>query len=326
MNKHIKISIIVPIYNVEQYLAKCLYTLTNQTLQSIEIILVNDCSTDSSEIIIKQFLKNDSRIIYIKNQINKNVGYSRNVAIKKAEGEYIMFVDSDDYIELNAAETLYNKAKSLELDILEFDYYKGKEGGFKTQKHQLFEKPLSGADYFEKIPFTNSVIWNKLWRTAFIKENQLFFTDGYYEDVLFISKSMFYVNKIFRIDFVFYYYNIRNESIMTSKTSSMHIKSLIVLVNNLAKMYVQTIGKPGNNQRLKILAYSLSGVARAINNFDVKTEEDLFLLKKIINILKNMHKRYKVKILFCSKLGLIQRILLYLSPNLTDKVLSIINK
>ena len=113
-----KISVIVPIYNVEEYLEKCLDSLVNQTLKDIEIILINDGSPDNSEAIVKKYLKKyKEKIIYHKKE-NEGQGIARNYGIKLAKGEFISFVDSDDYIDLTMLEKLYNKAIKENSDIV----------------------------------------------------------------------------------------------------------------------------------------------------------------------------------------------------------------
>ena len=102
------ITIIVPIYNSEKYLKKCIDSLVNQTKKELEIILINDGSTDNSEKIIKEY--KDDRIKYIKNE-NQGIGITRNEGIAKAQGKYLMFIDSDDYLEKNTCELLFNKAE-----------------------------------------------------------------------------------------------------------------------------------------------------------------------------------------------------------------------
>ena len=102
-----KISIIVPIYNVEAYLDHTLYSVINQTLKDIEIICVNDCSTDRSQDILDRFLAEDARIKLIRNTENIGVGLSRKKAIEYATGEYIMFLDGDDYLDVSACKKLY---------------------------------------------------------------------------------------------------------------------------------------------------------------------------------------------------------------------------
>ena len=117
-----KVSIIVPVYNVEKYLCQCLESLVHQTLTDIEIICVNDGSTDNSLGILNKYAQLDSRI-KVFSQKNQGVSSARNLGLEKVNGEYITFVDSDDWIELNACEILYNTAQERNTDILLCSYY-----------------------------------------------------------------------------------------------------------------------------------------------------------------------------------------------------------
>ena len=100
-----KVSVIVPVYNTEKYLRRCLDSLVNQTLDDIEIIIIDDKSPDNSALIIDEYKKKyDNKIKVIHNKINKGIGYNRNIGIKKSSGKYIMFIDSDDYLDRSACE------------------------------------------------------------------------------------------------------------------------------------------------------------------------------------------------------------------------------
>ena len=112
----IKISVIIPVYNVEQYLRECLESVINQTLSELEIICINDGSTDSSLDILREYEQKDNRIIVI-NKDNEGQAAARNIGISMAKGEYIGFLDSDDYIDSNFYEKLYNAAKKYKADI-----------------------------------------------------------------------------------------------------------------------------------------------------------------------------------------------------------------
>ena len=113
-----KVSVIIPVYNTQDYLKKCLYSVCNQTLKDIEIICINDCSTDNSHEILKEYSKNDSRIKIIDFKENKGAAIARNTGIDEAKGEYIGFVDSDDFIDLDFYEKLYQKAKECSSDLV----------------------------------------------------------------------------------------------------------------------------------------------------------------------------------------------------------------
>jgi len=112
------VSIIVPIYNVEPYLHRCLDSLVNQTLKDIEIICINDCSPDNSLDILKEYAEKDERINIINFEKNQGVSVARNTGIEIAKGEYIGFVDSDDYVDLDFYEKLYKKARETDADMV----------------------------------------------------------------------------------------------------------------------------------------------------------------------------------------------------------------
>lgn len=318
----VAVTIIVPIYNVEQYLRKCLDSLVNQTLRDLEIILVNDCSTDHSEVIILEYKNRDSRIVYLKQNINQGQGMARNFALKEANGEYVLFVDSDDYIALDAAETLYNKAIELNLDILEADYFKVYPTHLKKQQNALFSEVLSGNEYFEKIPYTVGVIWNKLWRTEFIKKNKLSFVKEIFEDVIFISKSTLLAKRVFRINYLFYFYIVRENSTMTSKVSKKHIDAQIKLIESLEMVYLKSKSSIGSDQRLKTFLYAFPNLASFITNFRPQEVQEQKLKTLAKKFLKEKHSLYKNEIFKCGKLGLKQKILLFISPYLMSFVLS----
>ena len=113
----IKISIIIPVYNTEKYLKKCLDSIINQTLKSLEIICIDDCSTDNSLNILKEYQLKDKRIKIIEQKENKGQGVARNLGLNIAEGEYIGFIDSDDWVDLNFFEKLYFAAKKYNSDV-----------------------------------------------------------------------------------------------------------------------------------------------------------------------------------------------------------------
>ena len=167
-----KISVIIPVYNVEKYLRECLDSVINQTMKDIEIICVNDGSTDSSLDILKEYAEKDDRIIVI-NQTNGYVESARNNALKIAKAEYIQFVDSDDYLELNACETAYKYALQYDVDVVVFGYknFPKQVGNVKNKRYTLKHKEInvfhgglrSGRHLCRSMP------WNKLFRREIIK-------------------------------------------------------------------------------------------------------------------------------------------------------------
>jgi len=174
-----KVSVIIPVYNAEEYLRQCLDSVVNQTLSEIEVICINDGSTDSSLEILKKYAKTDDRIIII-NQQNHGAGGARNSGLDVARGEYLYFLDSDDWLELEAMEILYNHAKSGNLDILNFDRFRYDAVMNKKYAYTMYDKSQVPDVYSaENVPdiykTTTPVPWNKLYKHSFIKEKKIRF-------------------------------------------------------------------------------------------------------------------------------------------------------
>lgn len=204
------ISIIVPIYNAEKYIEKCIDSLINQTKKELEIILINDGSTDKTEEKIKEY--HDQRIKYFKNK-NQGIGKTRNFGIEKATGEYLMFIDSDDYLEESACEELYKVAKKDKSDLVVCDFYKIYENGILEE----FKLPSFKPTTLKKTPNLlldiNLSPWNKLYESSLIKENKIAFVENLkYEDAPFVAISLDKAMKISKVDKCLNYYLIRGNS------------------------------------------------------------------------------------------------------------------
>lgn len=201
----VKISVIVPVFNVESYLRQCLDSIVNQTLKEIEIICINDGSTDTSLNILNEYVSKDNRLRIIDKE-NSGQGLARNIAIEKAIGEYLSFIDSDDWIESSMLEELYNAAKQNSSDIVLSEY-------------KVFDIPtnvISQPEYtklpipkkFDQRSFHSSEITdflfsintgpcNKLFKTEFVKTIGAKFAEGLlYEDILFVFKCLVNANVI----------------------------------------------------------------------------------------------------------------------------------
>ncbi len=168
-----KISIIVPMYNSEKHIKKCLESILNQTYEDFELLLINDGSTDITESIIKKY--DDDRIKYYKNE-NQGIGKARNYGIEKSKGEYIVFIDSDDYVEKTMLEKLINKIESDKLDIVICDYYRKNKNRIKEEKLISFEN-TSIKDNEEVLLKINLSVWNKIFRKSLITKNKLKFKE-----------------------------------------------------------------------------------------------------------------------------------------------------
>lgn len=206
-NKNIKVSVIIPVYNVEKYLRKCLDSVCAQTLEDIEIICVNDCSPDDSIEILKEYASKDNRIKIIDFKENRGVAVARNEAIKIATGEYIGFVDSDDWIDLDFYEKLYKKAKEDNVDLVIGNLLKNNQGK-NSFLHNMANRVKQNKIYF------SGLFCLGIYSTKLIRENNLSFTEGlkYGEDRLFPILAAYYANKISVVDNAYYYYFTRDDS------------------------------------------------------------------------------------------------------------------
>lgn len=216
-----KLSIIVPVYNVEKYLPKCLESLIKQTLKDIEIICVNDGSMDNSLAILKEFASKDSRIRIIDNQ-HQGVAKTRNTGIEQSTGEYIGFVDSDDYIDIDFFEKLYNSATKSNSDIAIASILKHKK--FFNIYNAKYTKEETAITIQDKIKLCEDkkhfffYAWNKIYHSGFIKENNIKFSEGQiYEDVMFAIKALYYSNKIISVYGTKYHYIEHENSLTKSK-------------------------------------------------------------------------------------------------------------
>ena len=225
----IKISVIVPVYNVENYLIQCLDSIINQTLKDIEIICVDDCSPDNSIEILEEYKNKDNRINIIRHSNNQGLGPARNTGLKYANGEYISFVDSDDYIDKNFLFYLYSTAKKYDSDVTNTINIKNDFDG-QLRDHWRFNKIKNLPNCFndsisnisikdEKentIEYPYMTAWNKIYRKSFLLENDLYFMDiiSGAEDEDFYRRLLICEPKISYNHNAIYYYRQRHGSIM----------------------------------------------------------------------------------------------------------------
>lgn len=207
-----KVSILVPIYNVEKYLPECLDSLINQTLKEIEIICINDGSTDSSPQIIKRYAKRDPRIVVL-NKKNSGYGDSMNQGLAKAKGEYIAIVESDDYID----EDLYKLAKKHDTDIVRANYYHHTDANDEIHhsiKGQRLNHPMN-IDEDPSILYEAPAIWSAIYRRDFLKKNHIEFlpTPGAsYQDTGFNMKALCSAKRIVYTDKAYLHYRTNNSN------------------------------------------------------------------------------------------------------------------
>ena len=235
-----KITVIVPVYNVESYLRKCLDSIIAQTYKNIEIVVVNDGSTDASAEICKEFVEIDHRIIYIE-QENSGLSAARNTGLENMSGDYVTFVDSDDWIELDYVETLYKKITQYQADIAVGNYYSFNESEGMFYFHILgdsyYEKVYDNISIFENLyesqemkNFALISAWGKLYKAGLFE--QLRFDIGKLgEDGYLNQKIYLLAEKIVYIHKGIYSYRIRNNSLSRTWTE----KWMHALVNSMSE-------------------------------------------------------------------------------------------
>jgi glycosyltransferase involved in cell wall biosynthesis len=318
---NIKVSIIIPVYNSEQFLNKCLHSVVSQTAENFEIIIVNDGSTDGSQKIIEDYAKKFLYITVI-NQENSGQAIARNRALQIAKGEYCAFVDSDDYIETKMVETLYNEAVSRKADIVICNWNEVDVNG-RCLKHKEYEeyhkKMLTKEEVVEEFLMNKRQLiegfsWNKLIKRSLFDEYKILYPNMKYEDIPTIFKVLMKANTFVYVNDHLYNYvqhdkstvHIRNEETAKGYLTAIQMVKQILKDENLLSKY--------NDQYLN---YSMNCILREYglsydtikNHTELKKSYREFL-KLNFPLLKNGRKEYKLRIkMGLYKLGLLPYIL-----------------
>ena len=239
-----KVSVIIPVYNAEQYLSKCLDSVCNQTLKDIEIICIDDCSTDGSLSILKQFQRLDKRIKVIKPDKNSGVSVARNIGIKQAYGRYFSFIDADDFLETDMLEKLYTKAKETGADIV---IGRLVEIGYDSTEVQRTEVELV-TKYKDKF-FAAAAFTPAIYSSELITKNNIKFPEGVIlgEDILFLAKAVIAANIVEAVPDAKYFY-VRHSDSGNSRILSKHkIDSALPALNEIARLYKSCEPGPGRD-------------------------------------------------------------------------------
>ena len=222
------VSIIIPIYNVELYLEQCLISVQNQTMRDIEIILVNDGSTDGSLEILKKYAVIDSRIIII-DKANEGPALARDSGLSVAKGDFVAFVDADDWIEPDMIQIMYDLAlkNSLELVIANYILEFTNQSQINTYSMEIMEN-YSRKNYLLYHVLSGNFppfLWICLYKKSFLKDNKFFFNSKIngLEDFLFTTEVLTRTNNIYILDCPFYHYRMRKSAI-TRKADSKFVK------------------------------------------------------------------------------------------------------
>lgn len=287
------VSVIVPVYNVEQYLDECLNSIRQQTYENLEIIVVEDCSTDNS---LNTFIKHseDPRVKLIQHGKNSGLSAARNTGIDAAKGDYIMFVDSDDIVQLSLIELCVKYAIVNDADLITYNFKAFEDGIKLSPQLDLLDvdnlKVLEqGEDYFNQQHFA----WLKFIRTSLVKSKSLYFPIGlYYEDWPFHWELGLVANKKFHIPAELLLYRQRKTSITGSSDKKLlDLFKVHSLVLNLLEQYKAVFLKEKFANKVKMSQWSV--LTRIDKNLLVQALNDA---KKIDKIMKNKNYKYELNI------------------------------
>ena len=213
-----KVSVIIPVYNAEKFLPKSLDSVINQTYKNLEIICINDGSEDSSSEIIQSYKKNDNRIKAIEHENNKGLSGARNTGINAASGDYIYFLDSDDYIDSDYIEKMVQNISTTDSDIV-----MNRNVVTVDENNNIIDNTLQGQKKFKDDSYINikeqthdvfCSVWSKIYNRKFLLENNLIFPEGYiYEDMYYHYITFVYAKKVYFFKGSKYYYRRRNYTI-----------------------------------------------------------------------------------------------------------------
>lgn len=233
IKKEKRFSVIITAYNIEDYIERAILSVENQTFKNIEIIVVNDCSTDNTEVKILELCKKYNNIIYIKHKENKKAGGARNSALQIAKGEYIVFVDGDDYLaENNVLERLDKVIGKDTPDVIYLGFkIEGDREEIVIPTEDKCTKTYKAAS--DKYPNP----WSKCWKKEFLDKNNIRFPEHrFYEDVLFVYNGVMKSQSHKIADFIVHKYTSGRKNSMTTTINLKNIKDTILNLEDLLKM------------------------------------------------------------------------------------------
>lgn len=296
MKNEVTVSVVIPVYNVEKYLRECVDSVLRQTYSSYEIILVDDGSIDSSGSICDEYAAKDSRISVV-HKANGGLSSARNAGLEKAEGKYVYFLDSDDYIIEDAIQALTEKAENDNSDIVFFDAvsFADDEDDFKVsqnyrRKHSY--KTDKGTEVFTKLQKNDefhSAVPLLFIKKELLEKNNILFKNGiYYEDMLFTYQVFCRAATVSQCADACYYRRYRSNSIMTSRKNTKHFISFVTVYKEV-KRFSEEFGIADEDFAKAYTArcaFNCFNIYERLNENDKKANKNK-LREIIADILKN---------------------------------------
>ena len=232
------LSVVVPIYNVEKYLSKCIDSILKQTYENFEILLIDDGSTDSSSVIAQKYANQYEKVRYIR-QKNKGLGGARNTGICQAKGQYVSFIDSDDYIESIMYETMMKKILEFHLDVCICDYQRVGETGniLEVHRESIPSNRVLNPRCQKDCILVDPSACNKIFAKSLFIDNDIYFPEKvWYEDIRTVTKILGIVESIYYLDIPFYQYLTRTTSIMNTP-NLIRQKEIVFAMEDLLNFY-----------------------------------------------------------------------------------------
>lgn len=293
------VSVIVPVYGVEKYIARCAKSILSQSLNDLEIIFVNDCTKDNSMSILTKIIDDfpNRNIIIINKTRNEGLPQARRTGYNVSNGEYVIFFDSDDWVETDCIEKMYKVAKKKSSDIVIADYFENYSSSEKIIHTMHFKNSREGIDMMLRAKL-HSGVWNKLIKRSLIT-NITFPYANMHEDLALMIQIFYYANKISFINEPFYHYNLTNNNSLTQKRTLKKTQDAFINLKQIEQFLIE-------KDIMKIHD-------RAFSNFVNTFKGDMMLHKQIRNVkwLTDLYFPASKYVFSENRLSYIKRLLLY---------------
>ena len=289
-------SIIVPVYNVEKEIRKCLDSIKNQTYGDFEVLCVDDCGKDSSMDIVREYAQKDNRFKILTHEHNRGVSAARNTGLDNASGEYTMFVDSDDWLETNALEIIKDNFDKSKSEVIVFNIYNCYPDGKKEINDTTNFKKTQALLTENNLNTFIGVVWNRAYKTSLINDNHIRFPEGMIiEDSDFTFKISMHLKSVFIIEDVLYnYLRNREGSYTTEDAVNNRIKDEITVISNCWK-YAKSLGRERyyRNYFLKLIGTTTKKILGITHKrrYILERIRDLLVEMNFPNDFKDMEKK-----------------------------------
>lgn len=278
-------SIIVPVYNVEKEIRKCLDSIKNQTYGDFEVLCVDDCGKDSSMDIVREYTQKDNRFKILTHEHNRGVSAARNTGLDNASGKYTMFVDSDDWLETNALEIIKDNFDKSKSEVIVFNIYNCYPDGKKEINDTTNFKKTQALLTENNLNTFIGVVWNRAYKTSLINDNHIRFPEGMIiEDSDFTFKISMHLKSVFIIEDVLYnYLRNREGSYTTEDAVNNRIKDEITVISNCWK-YAKSLGRERYYRK-----YFLKLIGTTTKKILGITHKRRYILERIRDLLVEMN-------------------------------------